>query len=316
MSRAILVTNATGKQGRGVVDALVAANSSSASSPNYLILAATRGANSRGAQSLASKSSAVRLVEGNLDNVPALFAAAKTAASNDDATLWGVFSMQVAMGKGTTSEGEVRQGKAVIDESIKAGVEHLVYSSVDRGGDAKSWENPTDVPHFRSKHEIELYLRDATAGGQSSMKWTILRPVIFMDNMAPGFETKVLLTSLRDTVKDKPLQWVATKDIGVAAELAFSNQDAWHAKAVGLASDELTFDQLSKVFEKVTGKPAPTTFGFFGTLLKYGVAEMGVMINWFRDVGYGADIAKNRQFNPEGQTLEAWLKTSAFAKQE
>jgi len=72
---------------------------------------------------------------------------------------------------------------------------------------------------------------------------------------------------------------------------------------------------VNEVFEKVTGSPAPTTFGFLGTALKYGVPEMGKMLNWFRDVGYGADIAQNRQFNPRYLTFETWLKSSPFAKQ-
>ena len=310
MSRAIIVTGATGKQGRGVIDALLDKNHSDS---DLVILAVTRNAQSASAQKLVAKSPSVRLVEGNMDDAPALFQAAKVVAK--EAQIWGVFSVQIAIGKGATTEGEIRQGKAMVDEAIKADVKHFVYSSVDRGGNTKSWDNPTEVPHFLSKHKIELHLRDATADGKSPMKWTILRPVIFMDNLAPGFETKVLLAALRDTLKDKPLQWVATRDIGIAAALAFRDSDAWHTKAVSLATDELTFAQVNEVFEKVTGSPAPTTFGFLGTALKYGVPEMGKMLNWFRDVGYGADIAQNRQFNPRYLTFETWLKSSPFAKQ-
>ncbi|KAF4958306.1 hypothetical protein FGADI_2472 [Fusarium gaditjirri] len=290
MSRALLITGATGKQGSSVINALIAKNA------DFLLLAATRNKESPSAKKLASKSSNIKLIEGDLDSIPALFTAAKQAAGT--VPLWGVYSVQLSMGKGVTLEGEVRQGKGLIDESIKAGVKHFVYSSVDRGGDEKSWKEATVVPHFKTKHEIEHYLRDSTANGKSPMNWTILRPTAFMENLEPGFATKVFLTMIRDTLKNKPLQWTATEDIGFFAAEAFTDPQAWGKQAISLAGDELTFAQLSEAFEHATGGPAGTTFGLLGKALKHGVAELGIMANWFRDEGYGADLAKVRQLNP------------------
>ncbi|KAF5022841.1 hypothetical protein F66182_5135, partial [Fusarium sp. NRRL 66182] len=308
MSRAILVTGATGKQGSAIINALLAKKSS-----DFLILAATRSKDSAGAKRLAAKSSNIKLVEGDLDSIPALFSAAKEAAST--VPLWGVYSVQLSMGKGVTLEGEVQQGKGLVDQAIKAGIHHFVYSSVDRGGDETSWEDPTPVPHFKTKHEIEHYLRDSTADGESNMGWTILRPVAFMENLEPGFQTKVFLTMIRNTLKDRPLQWVATEDIGFFGAEAFSDPEQWNKKAISIAGDELTFAQLSEAFEKATGSPAGTTFSFLGSALKYAVTELGIMADWFRDVGYGADLAKLRQLNPGTKTMEEWVKNSAFMSQ-
>lgn len=130
----------------------------------------TRDSASGSAQKLTSKSPSIKLVQGNLDDVPGLFAAAKTVTNGQP--IWGVYSVQISVGKGTSHEGEIKQGKDMIDESVKEGVTQFVYSSVERGGDEKSWSNPTPIPHFSSKYEIEHHLRD-TAG---SMGWTILRP--------------------------------------------------------------------------------------------------------------------------------------------
>ncbi|EWZ43404.1 hypothetical protein BFJ63_vAg9048 [Fusarium oxysporum f. sp. narcissi] len=304
MSRAILVTGATGNQGGAVVDALLSRKPS-----DFLLLAVTRDAKSPSAQSLAAKSpSLIRLVEGDLDSTARLFESAKQVAGT--VPLWGVYSVQVSMGKGVTLEGEIKQGKAMIDESIKAGVQHFVYSSVERGGDERSWDNPTPVPHFKTKHEIEHYLRDTTA--RKSMGWTILRPVIFMDNLVPGFPGKVFMTMLRDTIKDKPIQWIATKDIGFFAAEAFHDPKTWNKRAVGLTGDVLTFSQLSDTFQRVTGRPAGTTFSLLGKALKHGVAEMGLMVDWFRDEGYGADMAKIEKVHPNVTKMETWLKNSAF----
>lgn len=323
MSRAILITGATGQQGGAVLNALIARQPS-----DFLLLAVTRNAQSPSAKRLAAKSPSIRLVEGDLNNVPGLFKSATKAAGT--IPLWGVYSVQVSMGSGVTLEGEVRQGKAMIDESIKAGIKHFVYSSVDRGGNERSWDNPTPVPHFKTKHEIEHHLRNFTAPTDSkkdttsptagstitnTMGWTILRPAIFMDNLAPGFAGKVFLTMLRDTMKEKPLQWVATKDIGRFAAEAFHNPDFWNNRAIGLAGDELTFSQLSLAFQKVTGKPVGTTVGLLGKALKHGMSEMGTMVEWFKVEGYGADILENRTAVPDMMTMEAWLKESAFVKQ-
>ena len=305
MSRALLITGATGKQGSAVINALLAKDSF-----DFLVLAATRNKESPSAKKLAAKSSNIKLIEGDLDSIPALFQAAKQAAGS--VPIWGVYSVQLSMGKGVTLEGEVRQGKGLIDESIKAGVKHFVYSSVDRGGDKKSWSDATVVPHFKTKFEIEHHLRDSTANGKSSMNWTILRPTAFMENLEPIFATKIFLTMIRDTLKDKPLQWVATEDIGIFAAEAFTNPEAWSKKAISITGDELTFAQLSEAFEHATGGPAGTTFGILGKALKVGVKELGIMVNWFRDEGYGADLANVRKLNPGTKTMEEWVKTSAF----
>jgi uncharacterized protein YbjT (DUF2867 family) len=170
MLKTILIAGATGKQGGAVVNALLADTTS-----DYTILAVTRDANSHSAQKLLRKGANVKVVEGNLDDVPSLFAAAAAMSS----PIWGVYSVQVSQGKGVTHEGEIRQGKAVIDESLKHGVKCFVYSSVERGGDEKSWDIETPVPHFQSKYHLERYLRDQS--GEDKMGWTVLRPVAFMD---------------------------------------------------------------------------------------------------------------------------------------
>jgi uncharacterized protein YbjT (DUF2867 family) len=166
MSKTILVTGATGKQGGSVIENL-------ANNPEFTLLAVTRNTAGGSAQKLTSKGSNIKLVQGDMDDVPALFASAAEVASGP---IWGVYSVQISQGKGVTHEGEIRQGKAMVDGAVKAGVKHFVYSSVERGGDEHSWDNPTPIPHFASKHEIEHHLKD-TAG---EMGWTILRPGMLM----------------------------------------------------------------------------------------------------------------------------------------
>lgn len=303
MSNSILVTGATGKQGGAVVDALY-----SITSGKFDVLAVTRNTSSAAAKALTEKHPALKLVQGDLDDVPTLFANALKAAGGP---IWGVYSVQISMGKGVTKESEITQGNNLINESVKNGVKHFVYSSVDRGGDERSWSNETPIPHFQSKYLIELYLNKAAG---DSMGWTILRPVAFMDNLVPGFPTSVFLTAMRDTLQGKSVQWIATSDIGVFAAKAFADPKKWNHKAVGLAGDELTFDELSEAFQSTTGSQAGTTFGFLGSFLKYMVTEMGIMLDWFGSDGYGANISALKKEHPELLSMKEWIQEKSDFK--
>ncbi|OIW25954.1 NAD(P)-binding protein [Coniochaeta ligniaria NRRL 30616] len=299
--KTILVTGATGRQGSGVITALLS------SQTPYTILALTRNPSSPAAQHLATLSPSLHLIQGNLSDIPALFAAATAASS----PIWGVYSVQVSMGPGVTEESEVAQGTGLIDAAVAHGVRYFVYSSVDRGGDDASWETQTPIPHFRSKHRIEHHLRAATQPDTkgAGMAWTVLRPVAFMDNLKPGFETSVFLAALRKQLpRNKKVQWVASADIGRFAAMAFDQPEEWQGRAVGLAGDELTMEELSAVFERATGRPARVAYEVFGSLLTTLVRELGLMIGWFASDGYGADVQARRGEYPALMDLEAYLR--------
>ncbi|KAF2838283.1 NmrA family protein-like protein [Patellaria atrata CBS 101060] len=300
MSKVILVTGATGKQGGAVIKSLL-------SSPTkYNILAVTRDPSSSSAQKLAAKSPSVKPIKGDLNDVPSLFAAAKEVSSEP---IWGVYSVQISQGKGASHEGEIRQGISLVDESIKNSVKHFVYSSVDRGGESKSWENETPIPHFQTKHKIEHHLRD-NAG---AMSWTILRPAAFMDNLTPEFQSKVFLAALTNKMGDKKLQWVATEDIGAFAAKSFDNPEEWNHKAISLAGDELNAAEVSRAIQNTTGTPFKATFSILGSALMWAMKEFDHMISWFAAEGYGADIQQLRKIHPGLKDMESWLKeTSDF----
>ena len=209
-SRKLLITGSTGKQGGAVIDALV-----DNSWPGQIV-ALTRDANSAKAKALASKPN-VKVVEGNTTNAAAIFEANKP--------IDGVF-LVTTPGKAGAEEA---QAEPMINEAIKHGVKHFVFSSVDRGGDEKSDENPTMIEHFASKHRIEAQLREKSAG--TKMEWTILRPVAFMDNMAPGFQGKAF-ASMWSGLGNKPLQLIATRDIGLFAARAFANPAAYKGTSI------------------------------------------------------------------------------------
>jgi len=289
--RKLLIVGATGKQGGAVIDSLLA------KSAPFEILALTRNASSSKAQSLTSKSN-IKIVEGDASSPASIFEA--------NTPIYGVFCVTTP-GKGDAEE---MQAKPLIDEAIKNGVEHFVFSSVDRGGEEKSNTNPTNIHHFITKHNVEVYLKEQIAATHSKMQWTILRPVAFMDNLTPDFMGKGF-ASMWYGVGDKPLQLISVHDIGVFGARAFMDLNAYKGRAISLAGDELNFAQGKKVFQETEGYPMPETFGFVGSGIKWAVAEVGTMFNWFKDVGYGADIAALRKEEPKLQDFATWLKDSS-----
>ncbi|EKV11573.1 NmrA-like family protein [Penicillium digitatum PHI26] len=289
----ILVTGATGRQGGSVISNLLAKNAP------FNLLAVTRDIKSTSAKNLAQKSPNITLIQGNLDNPAAIFENVKRQTSTP---VWGVFSVQTANPR---HDNERRQGFALVDESIKQGVKYFVYSSVDRGGE-RSDQNPTQVPHFIFKHEIERHLKEKAKG--TDMEWTILRPVAFFENFTPDYVGKVFMTAWQMTLKGKPLQLIATSDIGFFAAAAFLNPEASKNHASSLAGDELTFDEMSTIFKKSTGKNVPTTFRIPVWLMMVAVKELGIMFKWFHDEGYGADIPALKKLNPGSKNFGEWLK--------
>ena len=87
MAKTVLVVGATGQQGRPVIDALLNCNQAS----SFSILGLTRNPGSAAAQKLEARR--VKLVQGDLNDIPALFEKAKEVAAGP---IWGVFAMLVS----------------------------------------------------------------------------------------------------------------------------------------------------------------------------------------------------------------------------
>ncbi|KAK8060104.1 hypothetical protein PG996_010034 [Apiospora saccharicola] len=307
--KVILVTGATGKQGSATMDALIAGGALD----THTLVAVTRNTESGSAKRLAGRG--VQVVQGDLNDVPSIFAnMKKVLGGGDNAKVWGVFSVQTAIGGGASPESEERQGKALVDAALANGVEHFVYTSADRGGEARSFSNPTKVPHFISKHNIEHHLVEKAAAAvpsSSTMTWTILRPVAFMDNFTPGFGTKIMATGMRVELQGKPIQLVGARDIGWFAAQAFLQPKAYAGRSVTLAGDEVTLDELRAVFEQKTGRGMPETFQFVARILFWLSAEFGSMFRWFHDEGFGADLPALRKEHPGLQSWGAWLESES-----
>ena len=297
----VLVVGATGKQGGAALKALLGY-------PNPpKILALTRNTASPAAEALLARNEGrVWLVQGNTTDPEPIF------ASQPKGSIDAVFHF-------TNPPKEEAQAIPFIDAAAAHGVSHIVFSSVDRGGEPRSWDNPTDIRHFVEKRAIELHLRDKTppVGGGTPLRWTVLRPTAFLDNINPGVFGSLFVSMWAGALKpETKLQLVSTREVGVWAARALMLPDEYAGRAISLAGDELTLDEAKAIFRRVVGKELPQAWPVFGKGLLWAVAELGSMFAFFEKEGYGADISALRREQEGLLDLEAWLRTESGWKDQ
>src|SRR6266545_2525524 len=124
LNKTVLVLGATGRQGGATARHLLIRG--------WRVRALTRDPNQSAAQAL--QQAGVEVVQGDNEDRASLKAAMQG--------IYGVFSIQAA-----PPDVEARQGKNVADAASAAGIQHLVYTSVQSaeslarvGGDAIKWE--------------------------------------------------------------------------------------------------------------------------------------------------------------------------------
>jgi uncharacterized protein YbjT (DUF2867 family) len=278
----ILVAGATGKQGGSVIRHLRAGGIS--------VRGITRDPGAEKAQPL--RDAGVELVRADLTD------RASVDRVFDGVT--GVFSVATPFEAGL--DAEVAQGKTLGDAAKAAGVSHYVYSSV--GGA----ERDSKVPHFESKWAIENHLRGL------GLPLTIVRPVYFFENFA-GWSLQPSgagYTMAMPLSPDRPLQAVASDDIGAFVAMAFADPAAWAGREFELAGDERTLPEYAAAISAACGVGVEYVQVPWETLRERS-EDLYRMYDFFEHEGYAADIAALRAQYPQLKTFDAWLSEGGLA---
>lgn len=228
--RTVLVLGATGNQGGAVARALLAKGRS--------VRALVRDPANPKARALSALG--VELSQGDLSD-PASLRKAMTS-------VWGVFSVQPNSGQGAaggpTDQDEFRYGAAVADLAVELGVGHLVYSSafvVSQG--------PTGVPNLDVKLEVEDHIRSL------DLRSTVIRPATFMELLVqPGMAPDQGVFSFF-MQPDEPGLFIAAEDIGKIVAAIFGDPEGYAGKAIEIAGDAPTGEDLGKAFSAALGQP-------------------------------------------------------------
>lgn len=277
-TKSFIVAGGTGRQGGAVVAALLKDNVSPVVPQNIWVI--TRNSSGPTASRLAAQG--VNLITGELGSPTSIFE--QLQENGVDLSKSAVY---MAQAHGPT---ELSDARKFIDSAVASKVRYFVYSSVDRGGKELSDRDASYCKTFSDKFHIEKHLIAATS--ESSMDYTILRPVWFADNALWGFNGRLCMAGWKSNMNGKRMQVVVTKDIGRWAVEALLRPDRANLRneAVTVASDELTFKDIDDILREETGQPVGVTYEWLARLMIWAITDLRTMFGWINERDYGADI--------------------------
>ncbi|MFI9364424.1 NmrA/HSCARG family protein [Kitasatospora sp. NPDC053057] len=283
----VLVLGATGRQGGSAARHLL--------DRGWGVHALVRDPDKPAARELAAKGAV--LVRGEFDDRDAVRAALEGAHG-----LFTVFTPT----HGNGLDGEERHAKLFAEEATRAGIAHLVHSSV--GG----VEKPGGVGWRETKLRAEQAIRAA------EVPTTFLRPVYFMENfldLPPEPEADGTLVFRRGLYPETRLQVLASQDIGYFVADAFEDPAAFVGRNLEIAGEALTGPQIAAAFAAHTGRPARYEAIPLEVLAEKDV-WMAKTFEWFNEIGYKADIPALRAAHPGLLTFAELLRRSGWAPQD
>jgi uncharacterized protein YbjT (DUF2867 family) len=302
--KVIAVVGATGAQGGGLVRAILG-NPAGGFSPRAL----TRDPGAPKARQLSE--SGADVVTADLDDAASVRRAfAGAFAAFCVTNYWEHFS----------PEREVAQARAMAAAARQAGVQHLIWSTLE---DTRRWMALSDdrmptimrkykVPHFDGKGEANQLFIDA------GVPTTFLLTSFYWDNlihfgMGPrrGADGRLVITFPMD---DKKLPGIAVEDIGRSAYQVFKRGGEFIGRTVGIAGEHLTGAEMAARLTDALGEEvyydavSPDTYRRLGFP---GAGDLANMFQFKRDFQESfcaaRDVAFSRQLNPALQTFAQWL---------
>ena len=287
MTRPILVTGATGRQGGAVARHLLRLGTP--------VRALTRRADSENAQDLARLGAT--LVQADLDRPGTLPQALHGVRA--------VFSVQDYWQAG--GEGEVRQAHHLLDAASRDGAPFVLQSTMATANPEAP--GAPRVEHFESKPEIERLVR------QSGLPHAFLGTVFFMDNVRdPDMGGRMTFPTLAGTLApDTPLDLVAVEDLGTVAAHILRQPDAFDGQRVDVVGDRLTVREMRDAYRRATGRRAKR-WSLPRWALRRLAGEFADQLAWHNAVNFAPDTNTARRLHPRIQSFETYLRETVHER--
>ena len=192
---------------------------------------------------------------------------------------------------------ELQQVRNLAWASVRAGVQHFVYSAV--GDPEQDKEVEAD-----GIWGVERLLQ------QFELKLTLLRPAFFMENIdefALRREDDGGLVLRMPLPERTEVYWIGVEDVGTLARLAYDRPRAFGPGPVQLGADKLSFAEACAMMSEVLGEH-----------VRYEQIALGEvkdrhargMYRWFQSYAhYEPDVAKLRRIHPGLMTFRQWLQS-------
>ena len=307
-TKIIAVVGATGAQGGGLVEAILADTGA-----GFAARAITRKPDSDKAQALAAAGAEV--VAGDSDDAASLERAFTGAH--------GAFCVTNFWEHGSP-ERELAQAANQARAAKAAGIAHVVWSTLEDMRTLMPLDDdrvPTlrgkyKVPHFDAKGEADAIFRDESA------PTTFLRSSFYWDNflhlgMGPRRAEDGTLT-LALPLGGAKLPGIAAKDIGRCAYGIFKRGPSMAGRYVGIAGDVLSGPEMAAAFTRVLDRTVTFSdipFEVYRGLGFPGADDLGNMfqVQALCEEAFleHRDVALSRALNPELSSFDAWLKENA-----
>ncbi len=282
--RAIAVVGATGLQGSAVTRQLIEGG--------WRVRALTRKPEGDRARQLVSLGAEVVGAD----------SADKEGLQSAFAGVHGVYNVQNHHISGY--EGEVQQGKNVVDAAVSAGAAHFVYGSAGTGTPGTgigSWETKVDV---------------AAHARRSGVPLTELRPMAFMELMTekrfyPQASVWHVMPKLMGEAR--PVGWLSVDDLAVIVGKVFADSETFVGGDLALTSDVQSIGQCRAIWREVTGR-APRRFPMPVWLFeRFTGTDETAMWRWLRENELELDTQQARQIHPEAHSVRSWLEARIAA---
>jgi uncharacterized protein YbjT (DUF2867 family) len=106
------------------------------------------------------------------------------------------------------------------------------------------------------------------------------------------------------------LQMISVDDLGIFVTMAFEHPGHWQDRAVDLAGDELSMQEIAEALGRKIGRHvqyAPIPWDEFE---RHAGSATTLMYRWLQDVGFQVDIAALRYEHPNMMAFERWLQSN------
>lgn len=231
----------------------------------------------------------------------------------------GIFMMTPGIAPPETHELEL--GKQLADAAVEAGVQHLVFSSLENVD--KITEGKKFAPHFTDKARIEEYIR--TLPIKSSFIYMAFFYTNLMEFYTPVIEGDTLVFPIylpRDFKAPFVDPLTAT---GPAVLEIFSNPEKYAGKSLPVIGDMISPQEIVDTFVRVTGRKARYSSAYTREDMLHhfpqfasnellvdeilGMAEYAVEYGYFSK---DRDLFWSREVNPDSLTWEGFLRSTGW----
>lgn len=299
----IAVVGATGAQGGGLADAILADPES-----RFALRALTRRPESDTAHALADRGAEV--VPADLDDESSLRRA-----------FTGAYGAYVVTNywEGMSARTELAQARNAARAAKEAGVQHVIWSTLEDTRERIPVSDPRvpvldgayTVPHFDAKAEADRFFVDL------GVPTTFLRTTFYWEAFLQGFgprrdESGRLVLTL--PMGGSALAGIAAEDIGRTALGIFARGHEFIGATVSIAGEHLTGEQLAAAFAEVLGEPVayrPLTHDQFRALGIPAAGEIGNMFQYYTEAAdtftTARDLTVVRALHPGLRTFRDWV---------